>query len=57
VVDAGDVTVGSGSVRVVALPGVPDAPVELRVKVSGRVRTAVTEPPEAQAVSLAAASA
>jgi class 3 adenylate cyclase len=39
VVDAGDVTVGSGSVRVVALPGVPDAPVELRVKVSGRVRS------------------
>jgi class 3 adenylate cyclase len=36
VVDADDVTVSSGSVRVVAAAG-PDAPVELRVKVSGRV--------------------
>ncbi len=36
VVDADDVTVRSGSVRVVPPPG-PDAPVELRVKVSGRV--------------------
>ncbi len=36
VVDADDVTVNSGSVKVVA-PAGPDAPVELRVKVSGRV--------------------
>jgi class 3 adenylate cyclase len=36
VVDAGDLTVNSGSVRVVP-PGGPDAPVELRVKVRGRV--------------------
>jgi hypothetical protein len=36
VVDADDVTVSSGSVKVVAAAG-PDAPVELRVKVSGRV--------------------
>jgi hypothetical protein len=35
VVDAGDVTVASGTVKV--LPAVPAAPVELRVKVSGRV--------------------
>jgi class 3 adenylate cyclase len=37
VVDADDVTVGSGSVRVVAPPAGPDAPVELRVKISGRI--------------------
>ena len=37
VVDADDVTVRSGSVKVVAPPGAPDAPVELRVKVAGRV--------------------
>lgn len=37
VVDTGEVTVGSGSVRVVAPPARPDAPVELRVRVSGRV--------------------
>jgi class 3 adenylate cyclase len=37
VVDADDVTVGSGSVRVV--PPAGEAPVELRVKVSGRVRS------------------
>jgi class 3 adenylate cyclase len=36
VVDADDVTVSSGSVKVVAAAG-PDAPVELWVKVSGRV--------------------
>jgi hypothetical protein len=36
VVDADDVTVSSGSVKVVP-PAGPDAPVELRVKVSGRV--------------------
>jgi class 3 adenylate cyclase len=36
VVDADDVTVSSGSVTVVPSAG-PDAPVELRVKVSGRV--------------------
>ncbi len=36
VVDADDVTVSSGSVTVVPSTG-PDAPVELRVKVSGRV--------------------
>jgi class 3 adenylate cyclase len=36
VVDADDVTVRSGSVKVVPSAG-PDAPVELRVKVSGRV--------------------
>jgi class 3 adenylate cyclase len=36
VVDADDVTVKSGSVKVVPPPG-PDAPVELRVKLSGRV--------------------
>ncbi len=36
VVDADDVTVSSGSVKVVPSAG-PDAPVELRVKVSGRV--------------------
>ena len=36
VVDADDVTVGSGSVKVVAAAG-PDVPAELRVKVSGRV--------------------
>jgi class 3 adenylate cyclase len=36
VVDADDVTVSSGSVKVVPPTG-PDAPVELRVKVSGRV--------------------
>jgi class 3 adenylate cyclase len=35
-VDADDVTVNSGSVKVVP-PGEPDTPVELRVKVSGRV--------------------
>jgi hypothetical protein len=33
---ADDVTVGSGSVKVVP-PAGPDAPVELRVKVGGRV--------------------
>jgi hypothetical protein len=38
VVDADDVTVSSGSVTVVPSAG-PDAPVELRVKVSGRVGT------------------
>jgi class 3 adenylate cyclase len=37
VVDADDVTVGSGSVKVVAPPAERDAPVELRVKVAGRV--------------------
>jgi len=37
VVDTGEVTVGSGSVRVVAPPARPDTPVELRVRVSGRV--------------------
>ena len=37
VVDADDVTVGSGSVNVVAPPAERDAPVELRVKVAGRV--------------------
>ena len=37
VVDADEVTVKSGSVRVVAPPAGPGAPVELRVKVSGRV--------------------
>jgi hypothetical protein len=36
VVDADDVAVNSGSVKVIP-PGGPDAPVELRVKVSGRV--------------------
>jgi Domain of unknown function (DUF1707) len=36
VVDADDLTVSSGSVKVVP-PAGPDAPVELRVKVSGRV--------------------
>ncbi len=36
VVDADDVTVSSGSVKVVS-PAGPDAPVELRVKISGRV--------------------
>jgi hypothetical protein len=36
VVDADDVEVRSGSVRVIAPPG-PDAPVELRVMISGRV--------------------
>jgi hypothetical protein len=36
VVDADDLTVSSGSVKVVPSAG-PDAPVELRVKVSGRV--------------------
>jgi len=36
VVDADDVTVRSGSVKVVP-PAGPDAPVELRVKISGRV--------------------
>jgi class 3 adenylate cyclase len=36
VVDADDVTVNSGSVKVVP-PAGPDAPLELRVKVSGRV--------------------
>jgi class 3 adenylate cyclase len=36
VVDADDVTVSSGSIKVVP-PGGPDAPKELRVKVSGRV--------------------
>jgi hypothetical protein len=36
VVDADDVTVSSGSVKVVP-PAGPDAPVELRVKVCGRV--------------------
>ncbi len=36
VVDADDLTVNSGSVKVVPPPG-PDAPVELRVKVSGQV--------------------
>ncbi len=36
VVDADDVTVSSGSVKVVPSAG-PDAPVELRVKISGRV--------------------
>ena len=37
VVDAGDVKVGSGSVRVVVPPAVPGVPVELRVKVCGQV--------------------
>ncbi len=37
VVDADDVTVRSGSVKVVAPPAGPDAPVELRVKIAGRV--------------------
>ena len=36
VVDADEVTVSSGSVKVVP-PSGPDAPVELRVKVSGRL--------------------
>jgi class 3 adenylate cyclase len=39
VVDAGDVKVGSGSVRVVVPPAVPGVPVELRVKVGGQVRS------------------
>jgi class 3 adenylate cyclase len=37
VVDTDDVKVNSGSVRVKVPPAVPDVPVELRVKVSGRV--------------------
>jgi hypothetical protein len=37
VVDAGEVTVGSGSIKVAASSAGPDAPVELRVKVSGQV--------------------
>src|SRR5262249_24019253 len=37
IVDTGDVTVGSGSVKVVAPPTGSGAPVELRVTISGRV--------------------
>ena len=37
VVDTGEVAVGSGSVKVVAPPAEPGVPVELRVRVSGRV--------------------